>query len=39
VLRETPPDELTSVASAASEFLIEVLSTYDMAQRGLRENS
>ncbi|MEX5719173.1 phosphatase RsbU N-terminal domain-containing protein [Geodermatophilus maliterrae] len=35
VLRETPVDEVPDVAGAASEFLIEVLSTSDMAQRGL----
>lgn len=34
VLRDTPADELTRVASAASEFLLEVLATYDMASRG-----
>jgi hypothetical protein len=34
VLRETPPGELTEVATAASEFLLEVLATFDMAQRG-----
>jgi Phosphoserine phosphatase RsbU, N-terminal domain len=34
VLRETPPAELPEVATAASEFFLEVLATYDMAQRG-----
>ena len=33
VLRETPPAELPDVATAASEFLVEVLATFDMAQR------
>ena len=33
VLRETPPAELPEVATAASEFLLEVLATFDMAQR------
>ena len=33
VLRETPPAELPGVASAASEFLVEVLATFDLAQR------
>ncbi len=33
-LRETPPEELTEVATAASEFFLEVLATFDMAQRG-----
>ena len=32
-LRETPADELTQVATAASEFFLEVLATFDMAQR------
>jgi len=32
-LRETPPEELTQVATAASEFFLEVLATFDMAQR------
>ena len=35
VLRQTPADELPDVAAAASEFLIEVLATSDMAQRAL----
>ncbi|MBA2417741.1 MAG: hypothetical protein H0V59_02190 [Nocardioidaceae bacterium] len=34
VLRESPSDELASLASAASAFLLEVLATFDMAQRG-----
>jgi hypothetical protein len=33
VLRETPSEELPQIATAASEFLIEVLATFDMAQR------
>ena len=33
VLRETPADELADVATAASDFLLEVLATHDMAQR------
>ena len=37
VLRETPPSELPEVASAASEFLLEVLATFDMAQRAFHE--
>jgi hypothetical protein len=36
-LRETPPEELTQVATAASEFFLEVLATVDMTQRSLRE--
>ena len=37
-LRETPADELTTVATAASEFFLEVLATVDMTQRGFLEN-
>ena len=33
-LRETPAEELGPVATAASEFFLEVLATFDMAQRG-----
>ena len=33
VLRDSPPDEVASVAGAASEFFLEVLATHDMAQR------
>ncbi len=36
-LRETPPEELTAVATAASEFFLEVLATVDMTQRSLLE--
>jgi hypothetical protein len=36
-LRETPVDELTQVAMAASEFFLEVLATFDMTQRRLLE--
>ena len=35
VLEDTTGEDLASVASAASEFLLEVLATYDMAHRGL----
>jgi hypothetical protein len=34
VLRDTPADDLSRVATAASEFFAEVLATYDMATRG-----
>ena len=37
VLRDTPADEVPDVAAAASDFLLEVLSSYDMVQRGFRE--
>jgi hypothetical protein len=36
-LRETPAEELTQVATAASEFFLEVLATVDMTQRSLLE--
>jgi hypothetical protein len=32
-LRATPAEDLTAVATAASEFFLEVLATFDMAQR------
>jgi len=35
-LDDTPADELTTVARAASEFFLEVLATHDMAQRIFR---
>ena len=34
VLEQTPAAEVPQVARAASEFLIEVLASYDMARRG-----
>lgn len=34
VLRDTSPGDLDDLAAAASEFLGEVLATYDMTQRG-----
>ncbi|GAA2096233.1 hypothetical protein GCM10009841_07900 [Microlunatus panaciterrae] len=34
VLRDTPRDDLPRVTSSASEFLGEVLATFDMTQRG-----
>jgi hypothetical protein len=34
VLRDTRQDEIGDVAAAASEFFLEVLATYEMAQRG-----
>ena len=37
VLRDTPNEELGRVNTAASEFLLEALSAYDMIQRGLLE--
>jgi hypothetical protein len=36
-LRETPPSEVGQVAAAASEFFLEVLATFDMAQRSFLE--
>ena len=35
VLRDSSPDELSGVARAASDFLVEVLATYDMARPSL----
>ena len=37
VLRDVAPEDLPSLATAASEFFLEVLATYDMSQRGLHE--
>jgi hypothetical protein len=37
VLQSSSPDELPRVASVASEFLLEVLATFDMTHRGLRD--
>jgi hypothetical protein len=39
VLRETPADELTAVATAAAEFLMEVLATPEMARRAFLETT
>ena len=36
-LRETPVEELPEVATAASEFFLEVLATFDMTQRSFLE--
>jgi len=33
VLTDTPPDTLARVAAAASDFFLQVISTYDIAQR------
>jgi hypothetical protein len=35
VLIDTPSEDLARVATAASEFFLEVLATYDMTQRRL----
>ena len=37
VLTETAAEDLPSVATAASEFFLEVLATYDMAQRAFHD--
>lgn len=39
VLEDTKGEDLSSVASAASEFLLEVLATYDMTHRVLLPGS
>lgn len=36
-LQETPPEDVGQVATAASEFFLEVLATVDMTQRSLLE--
>lgn len=36
VLEDTPVGDLADVATAASNFFLEVLAAYDMAQRGFR---
>jgi Phosphoserine phosphatase RsbU, N-terminal domain len=33
VLRDTPTDEVPAVAQAASDFLLELVASYDMSQR------
>jgi len=39
VLRDTKPEDLAQVASAASEFFVEVLATYHMTQRSFLKDS
>ncbi len=39
VLEDSTGEDLAPIASAASEFLLEVLATYDMAARGLLPRS
>jgi len=39
VLQTTPPDDLERIARAASDFLVEVLATFDMTQRSLRRGT
>ena len=34
VLRDSPGDEVSLIARSASDFLVEVLASYDMARRG-----
>ncbi len=34
VLRDSPVDEVALIARSASDFLVEVLASYDMARRG-----
>jgi Phosphoserine phosphatase RsbU, N-terminal domain len=38
-LRETPHEELAALATAASEFFLEVLATFDMTQRAFFEDT
>jgi hypothetical protein len=35
VLQDSRPEDIAQVATVASEFLLEVLATFDMTQRGL----
>jgi hypothetical protein len=37
VLRDTNTEDLTRVATAASDFFLEVIATYDMAQRSFHD--
>ena len=37
VLADSRPEDVVAVATAASEFFLEVLATYDMTQRSLRD--
>ena len=39
VLEDTKGEDVTLVSTAASEFLLEVLATYDMAHRGFLPQS
>lgn len=39
ILRDTPREEVGQVTEAASAFLLEVLATFDMTHRRLREPS
>ena len=39
VLRRRRPTEVPEVATAASEFFLEVLATFDMAQRGFLDDA
>ncbi len=36
-LQGARPEDLAAVATSASQFFLEVIATYDMAQRGFRE--
>ncbi len=39
VLEDVSSEDLSKVATAASDFFLEVLATYDMAQRGFHERA
>ena len=39
VLEDTPPEEVGPVTTAARDFLLEVLSTFDMTHRQLRTSA
>jgi hypothetical protein len=38
VLEDSRPEDVRDIASAAAEFLVEVLATYDMSHRSLPPN-
>ncbi|MBA2561175.1 MAG: hypothetical protein H0V07_15065 [Propionibacteriales bacterium] len=39
VLCDIPTEDLTAVTTAASDFFLEVLATFDMAQRGFLDGN
>ena len=39
VLQDSPAGDVGAIGSAGSDFLLEVLSSYDMMQRGFRADS
>jgi hypothetical protein len=37
-VQDAPAEDLAAVAASASQFFLEVIATFDMAQRGFRES-